>query len=118
MERALSELVSVACSAGRVRKSRTSQINSTIARQTTTVIPPEVEATFLLDLTFLIRYNIPLAQRPGQGSPGSNAKTKFAGEVEERSQGRGETSGAASNRSGGEQSCAVRYHFEHNHGFP
>ena len=105
MERARTEIVSVALSASRDRQSRKAAIKSPDGRKHTMSWTP---LSAVLGLTFRIGYNIPLATRPGPGSPGSKDKETFAGE-DERSQGRGERSGAVTNRSGGVQRCAVRY---------
>jgi hypothetical protein len=86
MERALSEIVSVALSAVRDRKSRKPRINSPHGRKHTM---SWTHLNAVLGLTFRIAYNIPLATRPGPGSPGSRDKETFAGE-DERSQGNGE----------------------------
>ena len=78
MERALNEIVSVALSAVRDRKSRKPQINSPHGR-THTMSWTHLNA--VLGLTFRFA-NIPLAQMPGPGIPESIDKETFAGKDE------------------------------------
>ena len=83
MERARIEIVSVALSASKDRQSRKAQITLSDGQKHTMSWTP---MTAVLGLTFRIGSNIPLAQRPGPGSPRSTDKETFAGE-DERSQG-------------------------------